>query len=66
VAQFVQTEPNFRSCDTWAIFADDKGNPNPADFNPDHLHLNAAGYATWKKVLDPVLADLHLGNGKAE
>jgi len=60
VEQFVKGQPNFAICDTWGIFADEKGNPNPQDFNPDHLHLNAAGYAVWKKALDPVLAGLRL------
>ena len=50
VEQFVKGEPNFVMCDTWGIFADEKGNPNPEDFRPDHLHLNAAGYAVWKKA----------------
>jgi lysophospholipase L1-like esterase len=66
IEELVKSEPNFRICETWGIYADDKGSPNPEDFNGDHLHLNAAGYAVWKKTLDPVLADLHLGNGKAE
>jgi lysophospholipase L1-like esterase len=47
-------------CDTWSIYADEKGNPNPVDFLPDHLHLNAAGYAVWKKALEPVIDNLHL------
>jgi lysophospholipase L1-like esterase len=60
IEQFVKGQPNFVMCDTWGIFADEKGNPNPEDFNTDHLHLNAAGYAVWKKALDPVMASLHL------
>jgi lysophospholipase L1-like esterase len=60
VEQFVKGQPNFAMCDTWGIFADDKGSPNAADFNADRLHLNAAGYAVWKKALDPVLAGLKL------
>jgi lysophospholipase L1-like esterase len=57
VADFVKTEPNFTVCDTYSIFAaDDQGNPNAADFRPDHLHLNAEGYKTWKSALDPVIA----------
>ena len=42
VEDYVKTEPNFAICDTWSIFADDQGAPNPVDFRPDHLHLNAA------------------------
>jgi len=60
VEQFVKGRPNFAMCDTWGIYADEQGNPNPQDFNTDRLHLNAAGYAAWKKALDPVLAGLKL------
>ena len=60
VEEFVKSEPNFTTCDTWSIFADEHGNPNPADFNADHLHLNAAGYTVWKTALEPVIARLNL------
>ena len=66
VEQFVKGQPNFAMCDTWGIYADEKGNPNAADFNPDHLHLNAAGYAVWKTALDPVLASLQVQTGTAQ
>jgi len=65
VDEFVKGEPNFAMCDTWGIYADENGNPNPADFNQDRLHLNAAGYAVWKTALAPVMAKLHLGDDKA-
>ena len=58
VEAYVKTNPNFAICDTWGIYADDKGNPNPADFNPDTLHLNAAGYVVWKTALEPVIAKM--------
>ena len=66
VEQFVKGEPNFAICDTWGIYADAQGNPNPADFNADHLHLNAAGYAVWKTALEPVMAKLNLGAGNTK
>jgi lysophospholipase L1-like esterase len=66
VEQYVKGEPNFAICDTWGIYADEKGNPNAEDFNPDHLHLNAAGYAVWKKALDPVMAKLHIEAARTE
>jgi lysophospholipase L1-like esterase len=66
VETLVKTEPNFALCDTWKVFADEKGNQISADFRPDHLHLNAAGYAVWKKALEPVMAKLHLATGRAE
>jgi lysophospholipase L1-like esterase len=65
VENYVTTEPNFAICDTWSIYADDQGNPNPADFNADHLHLNPAGYAVWKTALDPVMAQLNFAAPKS-
>ncbi len=66
VEQFVKTEPNFAICDTWSIYANAQGDPNPVDFNADHLHLNAAGYAVWKAALDPIMARLKLAAGPAK
>jgi lysophospholipase L1-like esterase len=66
VEQFVKSEPNFALCDTWRVFTDEKGNQISDDFRPDRLHLNAAGYAVWKKALEPVMANLHLATGRAE
>ena len=59
IEEFVKTEPNFAICDTYSIYADDQGNPNPVDFKPDHLHLNPAGYAVWKSALDPVIEKMN-------
>ncbi len=59
VEDFVKTEPNFTICDTYGLYADDQGNPNPVDFNADHLHLNRAGYLAWKSALDPVIAKVN-------
>jgi lysophospholipase L1-like esterase len=59
IENFVKTEPNFAICETYHIFADEYGRPNPVDFRPDHLHLNAAGYAVWKTALDPVMAKMN-------
>jgi lysophospholipase L1-like esterase len=60
VEKFVASEPNFAMCDTWGAYADDKGSPNAADFRPDLLHLNAAGYVVWQKALEPVMAKIGL------
>jgi lysophospholipase L1-like esterase len=64
VAGYVKTNPNFALCDTWSIYADANGNPNPADFVPDHLHLNQAGYSVWKQALDPVIAQVNFTTAK--
>lgn len=31
------------------------GAPDPGLFGPDRLHLNAAGYALWRRLVEPVL-----------
>lgn len=66
VEQYISGEPNFTICDTWSIYADDEGAPNPDDFNPDHLHLNQAGYRVWKAALDPVIAKQNWSVAKAQ
>ncbi len=43
--------------DTFALFADPKGNARPEEF-PDLLHLNKLGYDKWAAALRPVLATL--------
>jgi lysophospholipase L1-like esterase len=65
VEQFVKTEPSFIMCDTFGIYLDDQGHQVAADFKPDHLHLVAAGYADWKKALEPLIAEMHWNDGKA-
>lgn len=62
IEQEVKDNPNIAICDTWTAFADENGGPIAADFNPDRLHLNAAGYAVWKKTLDPVLAKMQISS----
>jgi lysophospholipase L1-like esterase len=66
VEAYVKTEPKFAICDTWAAYADENGQPNPVDFNADHLHLNAAGYVVWKATLEPVIAAMNISAPKAQ
>jgi lysophospholipase L1-like esterase len=66
VADYVKLEPNFAVCDTYSVFVDDQGRQIAADFNADHLHLNAAGYAVWKKALDPLMARLSISTAPAK
>ena len=44
---------------TWAMFADEKGNARKAEF-PDLLHPNKIGYTMWENTLRPVLETLDL------
>jgi lysophospholipase L1-like esterase len=41
--------------DVYSPMLDPKGQPRPELFVPDMLHLNAEGYALWKKLLAPLL-----------
>lgn len=51
--------------DTWALFADANGDAR-AEFFPDMLHLNSAGYDRWAGALRPVMATLGLTETEAD
>ena len=48
--------PNLRYADVFTPMLNASGQPRPELFGSDMLHMNAAGYAIWKSVLDPLLA----------
>ncbi|MBL9187432.1 MAG: DUF1080 domain-containing protein [Opitutaceae bacterium] len=50
----IKDEPQITFLDTWALFADAKGDAKPDEF-PDLLHPNPAGYFKWAAALRPVL-----------
>ena len=60
VDELVKADPQFISCDTYSIFANEQGNATKAEF-PDLLHPNGAGYEKWAAALKPIFAKLHLG-----
>ncbi|HVU32760.1 MAG TPA: GDSL-type esterase/lipase family protein [Opitutaceae bacterium] len=51
-------------CDTYTPFAQPDGTSIPEYFKPDRLHLNAKGYAVWRRVLAPILASWNLAAEK--
>ncbi|MCS7089664.1 MAG: SGNH/GDSL hydrolase family protein [Verrucomicrobiota bacterium] len=57
MAALAQRFPQCHLCDTWTPFADADGNARVEEF-PDFLHPNAAGYAKWAAVLEPILRGL--------
>lgn len=59
VDRLIQGKPQFISCDTWSIFADENGAAKKEEF-PDMLHPNARGYEKWKDALLPIFAKLNL------
>jgi len=58
-AEAVKDQPQVTMLDTWALFADPKGDAKIEEF-PDLLHPNASGYAKWAAALRPVLETLGL------
>lgn len=57
-ADAVKGDAQVTLIETWALFADDKGDAKAAEF-PDLLHPNKAGYDKWAAALRPILATLN-------
>lgn len=55
----VKDQPQVTMLDTWALFADAKGDAKEDEF-PDLLHPNAVGYAKWEKALRPIMETVGL------
>lgn len=47
--------PGCEYVDTWALLADDKGEPIARFFVSDGVHLSADGYRVWLEAIDAVL-----------
>jgi len=60
ITQIAATDPRVTVCDTFTPLALPDGSSKPEDFNPDRLHLNAAGYAVWLSALSPILSGWNL------
>lgn len=59
VEQFAQNRPNLRYVDLGKELMGANGEPDPALFVEDKLHLNASGYAKWTAVLKPVVTEVY-------
>lgn len=55
VSQFLKTEKNTVYIDVYQPMLDKNGNMRPELFKEDMLHMNAAGYQIWNKLLKPYL-----------
>jgi len=53
--QFARGHRNSDNLDIATPLLDRQGEPEPALFKGDRLHLNAAGYARWRSVIGPYL-----------
>ena len=56
IAALAAEDPGITVCDTFTPLALPDGSSKAEDFNPDHLHLNPAGYAVWRSALLPILS----------
>lgn len=56
IKEFVATQPNTSFIDIHTKMLNQAGEPMPEIFLEDSLHMNANGYAIWKKEIQPYLA----------
>ena len=55
IKNFLFTQKKTRYVDVYSLMLNANGEPRKELFIEDMLHMNAAGYAIWKRVLAPVL-----------
>jgi len=53
IRQYVAHEKNLEFIDVFTPMLDAEGKPRAELFRPDALHLNADGYALWRKIIGP-------------
>ncbi|MEO7411792.1 MAG: GDSL-type esterase/lipase family protein [Opitutaceae bacterium] len=56
IVELARSDPHSTVCDTFTPLALEDGSSKPEAFNPDRLHLNATGYATWRTALLPIVS----------
>ena len=61
VEAYTTTDPRLGYVDVWAHMVDRAGRPRPELFVDDRLHMNAKGYAIWRRIL---AEKLKMENGK--
>lgn len=55
IKSFLQKEKRAGFIDVYAAMLDSTGNPKEEIFLEDRLHMNASGYAIWKRIIQPYL-----------
>ena len=55
VRRFARSHRRVDYLDAATPLLDDTGKPDPKFFISDRLHLNEAGYARWRDLLNPYL-----------
>lgn len=56
IKDLIQPDPRLEFVDVFTPMLDETGTPRAELFADDRLHLNAAGYALWTRILRPRLA----------
>lgn len=59
VEQFAQNRPKLRYVDIGSALTGSDGQPDPALFTEDKLHMNNQGYERWTKILKPIVHELY-------
>jgi lysophospholipase L1-like esterase len=55
IAEFIKAHQNMEFIDVFPAMLDVDGKPKAEIYQKDKLHLNAAGYAIWQKLVEPCL-----------
>ena len=55
VEEFTATDPRLRYIDVATAMLSESGKPRRELFVEDGLHMNAAGYRLWRKIVAPVV-----------
>lgn len=55
IRKFLRTQKNTSFIDVFHPMLEPDGKPMPSIFLEDSLHMNAKGYAIWKKAIEPYL-----------
>jgi lysophospholipase L1-like esterase len=58
VRELAEQESHLHYADMATILLGPDGRPDPALYQADELHLNAAGYVVWTKALKPLIEEL--------
>jgi lysophospholipase L1-like esterase len=55
IESFLKSQPNTSFINVWDDMLNVKGEPDPAIFLDDMLHMNADGYKIWRRRIEPML-----------
>ncbi len=55
IKKYLKKQQKAKFVNIWKPMLGEDGNPLPAIFIGDNLHMNAKGYAIWQKIIEPFL-----------